>query len=111
MYCFKADHVAFRYWLCKEVLWSTIERNANDLYKSQGKIHKHIATGESFEDWLEAAKQVHRQEAFAYELQIMKTKGKQEGANVKKTLPFHVGHIIFLLQVAWSVDIVFYIIS
>ena len=86
MYCFKTDHVTFRDWLCKEVLWSTIEQNANDLYKSQGEIHKHIAAGESFEDWLEAAKQVHRQETFAYELQIMKTKGKQEGANVKKTL-------------------------
>ena len=86
MICFKADHAAFRNWICIEVLWLTIERHGNAQYKSAGQIHKHVGPGESFEDFMEATKQVHKQEAFSYKLGIMKTRGKQEGADVKKIL-------------------------
>ena len=68
------------------MLWSTIERNGLDLYLNTGDLHKHIGPGESFEDFMEACKEVHRKDAFPYEIGLMKSKGKQEGADVKNVL-------------------------
>ena len=83
---FEADHVSFRDWIRVEVLWSNIEKCGLELYISATDIHKHIRPGESFEDFMEVAKQAHRKDAFTHELGITKSKGKQEVSDAKKIL-------------------------
>ena len=66
------------------MLWSTIERIGLGLYLNISDLHKHISPGEGFENYTEACKEVHRKKTFSYELGIMKSKGKQEGVDVKR---------------------------
>ena len=76
--------MSFREWIWVEVLWSTIERIGLDLYLNTSDLYKHIGPDEGFEDYMEVCKEVHRKDAFSYELGLLKSKGKQEGADVKK---------------------------
>ena len=71
-----ADHASFREWLRVEVLWSNIEIAGVELFKGHSQIHKQVGPGETFQDFMEAAKLVHRQEAFLYEIGIMRSQGK-----------------------------------
>ena len=68
------------------MLWSTIERIGLDLYLNTSDLHKHIGPSEGFEDYMEVCKEVHRKDAFSYELGLFKSKGKQEGVDVKRVL-------------------------
>ena len=54
------------------------------MYLNTSDLHKYVGPGEGFEDYMEGCKEVHRKDAFSYELGIFKSKGVQEGADVKK---------------------------
>ena len=75
-----------------------------ELYLNTSNLRKHIGPGESFEDYMKACKEVHRKDAFSYELRLLKSKGKQEGADVKKVFGMAAYHCVcrqynFLFQI------------
>lgn len=76
----------FREWLRVEVLWSTIEHEAQILFNTMNEVCQKIRGGEMLDSYMDEAKQKHRNDAFQYELGLMKSHGKGVGVEIKKAL-------------------------